>query len=109
MPPHVFPERVQVSLDKIREVIILDFRSPQCRSHENPASDAGDPARYRRTGRIVRPGHRHRRGRGRQQQEVVQTIRAAIGATMPVRRVPETVQKALGKRLVEDDEGRLFG
>jgi hypothetical protein len=108
MPPHVFPERVQVSLDKIREVIILDFRSPRCRSHKNPASEAGDPARRRRTGiRIVRPGHG--RGRGRQQQEVVQTIRAAIGATMPVRRVPETVQEALGKRLVEDDEGRLFG
>ena len=93
MPPHVFPERVQVSLDKVREVI-LNLRSPR-RSRKNPARETDGPA-CRRI-RIAR----------QRQQQVVETVCAAVGATMPVRGVPETVQETLGERLVEDDEGRL--
>lgn len=36
----------------------------------------------------------------------METIRATIRATVPVRGVPKTAQERLGKRLVEDDERR---
>ena len=103
VPPHVFPYGIQIPFEKVREVVLNLARHPS-RPHE-PADQAGDPpsrpvggygGAITATSTVATAGA----------QQVVETIRATICATVPVRGVPETVQERLGKRLVEDDERR---
>ena len=99
IPPHVFPHGIQVTLNEVRDILININHSPsRLREPTDKASDP--PCRY--ISDSVHVGV----GISATAQQVMETVGAAIRATVPVRGVPETLQQGLGKRLVEDDERR---
>lgn len=113
IPPHVFSYGIQVSLDKARKVVVDPGRRRGSPRLDEPIDQVGNPPPHRPTDGSGGGGGGDVSGGGGGggvvpviQQQVMETIRATICATVPVRGVPETAQERLGKRLVEDDERR---
>jgi hypothetical protein len=103
VPPHVIPQGIQVSLDKVRDIFI-DLARPRdpptrpigsCGGGGGGGGGNGGGATPTATPTPIPT-----------QQQVVQTVRAPIRATVPGRGAPKTTQQGPGKWLVEDDERR---
>ena len=97
IPPHVLPYGIEDSFKKVREVIInLGRSSTSSRVLRKAAEKVGDPPRQcigRNRGR--RGGRATVAGATATAQQVMETVCATIGATVPVRAVPETVEQDL--------------